>query len=105
MTDKYQSGEASYRPVKKYEDFFKAMKRVSQTTVDRQFAKGALSILNQLPAHANVADESFVERQIKFQTAQYKRDPTWETLGRIYALRAIHTETFKGMEIQVEDEV
>lgn len=103
MTE-YQSGEASYRPVKKYEDFFRGMKRISQTTEERQLAKGALSILKELPSHANVADASFVERQIKFQTAQYKREPTWEKLGRIYALRAIHTETFKGMEIQIEDE-
>ena len=104
MTGKYQSSNASYGPVKKYEDFFTGMKRVSQTTEERQFARGALSILKKLPHHANVADKSFVERQVKFQAVQYKKDPAWETLGRIIALKAVYTETFKGLEIQLDDE-
>ena len=81
------------------------MYRVSKTTDERQLAQGALSVLENLPPHRNIADKEFIERQIKFHRKQYRSDPRWGNLGRIYALKVIHTENFKGMEIQVEDEV
>lgn len=77
------------------------MKAVSTDAAEKQLAEGALSILDSLPSDSAFADKEFMERQMRYNRSSYNEDPTWECLGRIFAITVLYEEGF-GEKIDTE---
>ena len=77
-----------------YRDFFEGMKHVAQDESEKQFAEGALTLLDSLPPQAQLADKKFMQRQLRYNRKSYTENPTWECLGRIFAISVLYEESF-----------
>ena len=70
------------------------MTHVAQDESEKQFAEGALTLLDSLPPTSQFADKEFIQRQLRYNRRSYKENPTWECLGRIFAISVLHEVSF-----------